>query len=574
MALNANSFSKCAASISTNIKQCGTVTICDAIPLEVGDLTTTYMSGDNYRVMQGLLEHDFEIRMCEAVQNGLYDFLMANKVNMSKRINYRKFDSGYAEIEPFVMARQYSPINDAYWLVNDGEASGQNWSVQITSTTNIPIDARAWPVGQRVYIDGISEGGSATKTAWAVVSVTTYDDNTAVLVLSSQNTNSYLPADKLTSPVNGIMVRGTNNVSDYEKFCNEAPAYLNWKNVPFWWETKRNSLCTSSNYLKWKKSVMENPLYAEFGDLSEIERNKQLGVDFQKRVVNDFFWGKALPYQDLSTFNSLEQIEAFDGTGLGVDGGTCQGRRANAIGVYEQMAQCNRIADLQGESVNLNTLFNTLYDIQRVRNSNGSSAANSIDIFTDSVTADQFNDSMVLYYSGKLNNTFRTTQDLASKGDASPLFHQAEVKNAEFGFAYRSYRLAFPNITINVITHYFFDDYYTAQHRAGQDNVGRMLWVLDFTGIYPGILATNKMVQRTGDLKTLASINPDFACVMKVPTKEQTLMSVTSTVVVECPMGNLIIENFAAGLMSVTPVSRDSRYPDTGSTTTTTTIEH
>jgi hypothetical protein len=576
MALNATSFSKCAASLSTNIRQCGSVALCDAIPLEVGDLTTTYMSGDNYRVMKGLLEHDFEIKMCEAVQNGLYDFLMANKVNMSKRINFRRMDSGYAELEPFVMARQYSPINDAYWLVEDGQASGGNWRVQISSTTNIPIDSRQWIVGQRVYIDGLSVGGSATKTAWAIVSVTTYTDNTAVLILSSQNTNSSLPAAKLASPVSGIMVRGTNNVGDYEKFCQEAAAYLNWKNVPFWFETKRNSLCTSSNYQKWKASLVDNPLFQEFGDLSEIERNKQLGVDFQKRFVADFFWGKALPYQDLSTFNSLDPIDAFDGStaGLGVDGGTCQGRRANAIGVYEQLGACNRIADLQGAQVNLLTLFNTLYDISRVRNNIGGKS-NVIDIFTDSVTADSFNTSMVSYYSSKLNNTFRTTMGIADNGrQNSPLFQPPEVKDAEFGFAYRSYRLQYPNITINVITHFFFDDYYTAQNAAGHGNVGRLLWVLDFSGIYPGILATNKIVQKTGDLKTLSTISADFACVMKVPTKEQTLMSVTTTTIVECPMSNLIIENFASGLMDVTTYNQNARYPSTSATTTTTTIGH
>ncbi len=88
------------------------------------------------------------------------------------------------------------------------------------------------------------------------------------------------------------------------------------------------------------------------------------------------------------------------------------------------------------------------------------------------------------------------------------------------------------------------------------------------------MLATNKVVQKTGDLKTLASINADFACVMKVPTKEQTLMSITMTTVVECPMSNLIIENFASGLMDVTTYDQNARYPATSATTTTTTVDH
>jgi hypothetical protein len=576
MALLANSFDKCAVSISTNIKQCGSVGLCNAIPLEVGDLTAVYMNGANYRVMGGLLEHDFEIKMCGAVQNGLYDFIMSNKVNMGKKINYRRIDDGLKELEPFVMARQFSPINDEYWSVNFGEANGGNWEVQIESTGGIPIDARQWPTGQRVYIKGLSAGGSLTRTAWIIVSVTTYTDNTATLILTSQNTESELNQDKVALPVTGTLVRGTANVSDFEKWCNEDAAYINWKNVPFWFETKRTSTCTSSNYRKWKAALKDNPLFQEFGDLSDIEKNKQLGMSWQKRIVNDFFWGKKLPYQHLSSYNSLAPIDAYDGSaaGLGVDGGTCQGFKANSVGVYEQLAACNRIADLQGAQVQLLTLFNTLYDIQRVRQNLGENHQ-VIDIFTDSVTADAFNTSMVSYYSSKLNNTFRTTMAVdGSKMQNSPLFQPPETKDAEFGFSYRSYRLQYPNVTINVLTHYYFDDDWTASNSVGQAQAGNSLWILDFAGIYPGILATKSITNKTGDLKTLANISSSFACVMDIPTQEQTLRSVTMATVVECPMSNLIIENFAPGLMDVTTYNRAARYPSTGATTTTTTFRH
>jgi hypothetical protein len=577
MALPTNFGSSCAISLSTNIQECGSVAVCQAIPLEVGDLTNVYLNGANYRVMGGLLEHDFEIRMCQTVQNGLYDFLMSNKVNMSKRLNFRRIDDGLKALEPFVMARQYAPINDEYWSVNFGEANGQNWEVQIESTTGIPIDARQWPTGQRVYIDGLSAGGSATKTAWMIVSVTTFTDNTATLILSSQNTMSALNQDKVASPVTGVMVRGTANIDDFESWCHEDASYINWSNVPFWFETKRNALCTSSNYRKYKAALRDNPLFQEFGDLSEIEKNKQLGMSFQKKFVHDFFWSKPLPYQTLAQYNSLAPIDAYDGSalGLGTDGGTCQGFKANSVGVYEQLATCNRIADLQGAQLQLLTLFNTLYNISRVRQQAGKKH-NVIDIFTDSVTADAFNTSMVSYYQSKLNNSFRTTMavDTGDKMQNSPLFQPPETKDAEFGFAYRSYRLQFPNITINVLTHFFFDDYYTAQAGANQPNVGRVLWILDFTGIYPGILSTNKIVNKTGDLKTLASINDGFRCVLKVPTKESTLMSVTTATVVDCPLGNLIIENFAGGLMDATTFVQGAVYPSGGATTTTTTFRH
>lgn len=571
MALNANSFSKCAPSISTNIKQCGTVTLCQAKPLETGDLTSVYMSGSNYRVMDALLKHDMEIKMCEAVQNGMYDFLMANKVNLQKRIQSRNNQGGTIDIMPWVMARQYSPINDEYWNVGNGRANGGNWQIEVSSTTNIPFDVRLFPANARVYIDSLTNAGSKSVTAWKVVTATDNGDGTGDLVMSSQNSASHLSVDKLTSPVNGIMTVGSVNVGDYEKFCNEDPAYLNWKNTEFWFETTRNSMCKSSNYDKWRKAVLENnPLFAEFGDLDEIQKNKQLGRSFQKKMVHNMFFSKPLPNQTLALYNDLEEIDAFDGSalGLGVDGASCQGKRANVVGIYEQLAQCNRIVDLQGAGLNLPALFRELYNIKRVREGNNGKG-NVIDMFTDSVTAEAINQAMILYYSGKTNNTLRMTLGINSEVKEFNTPVAMQTKDAEFGFAYRTYPLQWPNIKINVITHNFFDDYISAATGKGQAVMARVLWILDFAGIYPGILATNRVIAKTGDLKTLASINADFACVMKVPTKEQTLTSTTYTMIVECPKSSLIIENWDKN--SITPlVDNGANYGGTSTTTTTT----
>jgi hypothetical protein len=544
MALNSNSFSKCAPSISTNIKQCGSVTLCNAVVLESDQLTSAYMASGNYRVMEALLHHEMEIKMCEVVQNGLYDFLMSNKVNLSKRISSTKVNSGLVQIAPFVMARQFSPINNKYWNVSAGQSSSANWSVIVTSSTNIPADVRSFPAGLRVFIESKTAGGSKSETAWSVVSATDNSDNTLTLILAPQNSGSNLPAGKIANPVTGLLTRGTPNISDYEKFCNEMPAYLNWKNVPFWTETTRTSMCKSDLYDQYRALLLaDNPLYREFGDLDDIQKNKQLAQDWQERLVSTMFKGKPLPNQGLATIDSLEDIDTYDGSTLGVDGAKCVGKRANAVGIYEQLAECNRIADLQGQQLNLPALFVALYNIIRVRQANGQ-PVKSIDMFTDSTFAEQIHLGMLAYFNSKTpgGNSLRVTVPVG--GDVVGL-NLTEVKDANFGFAFRSYKLSWPNVTINVITHNFFDDYISASQAADQGDTARVLWVLDFTGIYPGILASNRMVAKTGDLKTLAAVNPSFACVMKVPTQEQTLTSMTWTMVVECPASNLILENIA-----------------------------
>ena len=57
---------------------------------------------------------------------------------------------------------------------------------------------------------------------------------------------------------------------------------------------------------------------------------------------------------------------------------------------------------------------------------------------------------------------------------------------------------------------------------------------------------------------------------MKIPTREQTLTSMTYAVVVECPQSNLVVENFALTKPTITD-DGVSTYPSNQSTTTTTT---
>jgi hypothetical protein len=63
-------------------------------------------------------------------------------------------------------------------------------------------------------------------------------------------------------------------------------------------------------------------------------------------------------------------------------------------------------------------------------------------------------------------------------------------------------------------------------------------------GVYPGIVDSNRKVHTVGALQDLAKIDDGYSCVMKAPTKEITLNSVTWTAIVDCPDDNLIVENF------------------------------
>lgn len=542
MEINANAFAKCAPAISNTLKHCGSVGLCDAIPLTTDDLGTVYQSEGDMRVLDHLLLADFEIKQCEANQDGWYEFLMSQRVNMSHRVVPMGIHQQTQRIAPFLMADQLSPINDTYWLFNSGDASGQNWSINVLSPTNIPVSTSRFPAGRRVYLFGKGSGGSASQTAWIVVSAHDNGNETMEIVLSPNNAQSNLDDDKLDAPLNGWLRVGTNNVDDYEKECNEMPSYLNNKEVPFWIQTVRWSWCDSTRYAEYRELLMKsNALWRKFFDLPETKRNKQLMLTQQRDWTHQFFYAKPLANQDLAHYTSLADITSYDGEDLGVDGGVCVGKRAEATGVIEQLAECGRVVDLLGLNVNLPALFMSFYHILRVREGNGD-RNKIVDVFTDSFTADLLNQAMWKYYSSKIKDH---NDDAILRANKSIDSTTMPAQKANFGFSYRSYPLDFPaGATMNVITHYAFDDELDVATQSGIKDTARKLWVLDFKGIYPGIIASNSLRSDTGMLKNLAALRADFSCVMKVHTKMQSLFSMTYSVIVECPSGNLVVENF------------------------------
>jgi hypothetical protein len=579
--VDAEMFAKCAPFIGTNIRECGTVSVCKGKPVTSDELQSLYMRSGDFRIMDALFKHDIEIKMCEPVQNGLYDFFMANKIVSNKNFTVSEMD-GKRTVAPFIKARQYSPINNQYWNFSGGKAAGTgDWQILVSSSTNIPLDANSaaatFPAratdahgnivhGLRVFLSGYS-GGTRLESAWEVILTTDNGNGTVTLDLATKNLGSYQDAATLTNPATGLLSRGTPNVNAYEKWCSEAPTYRNWKNVLFFFEETRHTTCWSEKYHQWKKMVLAgNALYSEFFNLDEAQKNKQLGKDWQDRITNQIFWGKGEQYQNENQYDLLADIPSFDGSafGLGVDGGVCVGKRASVVGIHEQMAQCGRIFQAQGAVLNLPALFAEIYNMMRVRKGSGRQNAMQFDVFTDSVYAELISQAMIKYYNSKSDNTLRTTYNIEG---------YSETKKAEFGFYFKSFPLLWPQgVWMNVLWHEYFDDYIAAATNTqgtgpGFTNVS-MLWVIDWAGIYPGIIQTWRKQPKTGDLARLQAINSDFACVGKTYVQQQTLFGMVYTVMVECPKGNLLIEGLAPTIPSIV---KDSNYAYPGSHTSTTT---
>jgi hypothetical protein len=569
MAVSANIFSKCSPALGTNIQACGSVTICNASVITADNIEEVFADADgNFRIMDALAGFQLEVKACGASQVGMFDFLMANRVNWSKRVDAVK-SPGLAKLRPFVIARRKWPINNKYWNVSGGQASGGNWRVDVSSPTGVPFDVRSFIADEEVYIQAAGDGGSLSETQWKIVSATALTSTSGRLVLSSLNSGSFLDADKLTSPVTGWLIRGINNKDVTESFCNQPPSYITNSDYPAWYQTMRFTTCKSELYDQYREALLAggNTYFRDFQDLPEAEVNRQEGLDAQNRMAYAMFYNKPLVNQTMSTYDQLEDITTAASQYLDIPTSSrCVGKRANMVGILEQLAECDRVADLQGGQLILSDLFRTLYLMLRSRQANGDTS-NMIDLFMDTSTASRFHQAMVTYYSAQNSGLLRVNMDM---GGDYKITNPAQIKKAEFGFAYRSYPLEWPQgLVINVVTHFFFDDLVTQAAAIGNTSLGRNIWILDFAGIYPFTVSTDRTVTRTNP-NALQGIDATYACTPKIYTEQKTLNSFTMGMHVECPRASIVLENVGEQVPDATTDDGSSVYPNDGSGVTTT----
>ncbi len=170
------------------------------------------------------------------------------------------------------------------------------------------------------------------------------------------NTVPQIVSDMTASGAVGVLTRGVVNIGKTESYCEDEPAYRNDNLVPFWIQHTRWTSCSSSLYNKWLGLVLENnPLYRDRIYISEVERMRQKGEAFEKRLFDTLWYQQPISdKQNLTEYTQLPQVTNFlSSTGLGVEGGRCYGFKANAVGWLTQLRECNRWYDAQGQALNL-----------------------------------------------------------------------------------------------------------------------------------------------------------------------------------------------------------------------------
>ena len=553
----ADKFQQCSPSISNSYNSCGTITRTSLKSLTVAQLVTTFQDGSgNYRDMTSLLKNSFELKACGVRQNGLYDFLMSSAKGQGKLVNKRNIAGSESYIEPFIFGRQKSIINDDYWALStsypvsgggayvpgttgalsslsaslNGTTVAGTRVIRVLSRVGIDVGNEFFPATHKMHVfsrDGST--GEAQKTQWRILASAANTSTIDVLVVE-QDSGSSTPHNATATA--GYAIIGSNDVADWESFCLNRPALNPNKLVPFFFETSRTALCVDSNYKEYLAKALEtNELFGIFGDVPLAERNRQIGERAQREWLNSFFWQKPLVNQAISTYTSLEQIKSIAGTVMGY--------RANSVGVYEQLRACGRVTDWMNGQLYIKTLLADLYQVVRARKQAGMNYK-SVDIYTDTSTAELFKRGMLVYYNNQSGGLLRYNAPITD-GDI-------EGSMQQMGFWATSYKVDYPaGLVINIVTHEFFDDLVSVANAEGIASTGRFLWVLDLGGsIYPGIIGSSRVSTTVDQIDLLRKVNTSYSCVISNPTRDLTLNSTTWTTIVECPAVNLIYENFSA----------------------------
>lgn len=551
----------CSVVYHNNYDTCGTITRTSIDYLTPATLETMFAPGGLFADLEAWFQTAFEMKACGTVINGMYDWIMSGSVRgMKDLLTIQKVQKNPSLLFPFIMGLQESVINTEYWYISGGQAKSAYTAgvtgplaaedlalggatdrvFRVKSRYGVEMDAKWFRDRDRIFVLGRSGIGVQQRGQWKVLASATDTATPPTYVdvfVTGENAGSSAPYD--AAPTSGLVLIGVNNVNDFEKWCQNRANFDGTKEVPFFWQTMRRTRCVDSQYKEFYARLMTsgvNEAFKRFGDMTLAERNAQDERQYQKAFVNAFFFQKPISAnQTTALWKNLEDITTPSGYSIDPGtGGKVVAKRANFVGVVEQLRDCDRYRDLQGLKLNWFEWLDENYRLKRSRESQGRTIT-SIDWYTD----DKFARSMILAYTAYLKAEY------GSSNVQFPIDIQKTFVN-DFGFKWRTFEVLYPaGLAINLITHPFFNDLRDAFATEGMETSGINLWALDWgdKGIFWAQLAANRKVHSVGDLEKMAAIDKDWACVMEALTQEIVLTSESGTPVVSCPLNNTLITN-------------------------------
>lgn len=565
---------QCAVVIGSQNDTAGNITRASIDHLSVTDLNSIFTPGGLFADLDAWFLHQIEMKACGVRRYAFFDWIMANTDRTMFREAYKSALAGNKGVKvasllhPFIFGRQESVVNRDYWKVVNGIAvsgytadqpatavgtisagpltaaqkalgAGSDRIIRVQNRHGIPVDANWFRSSEVLHLfsragNGVLQQGNWRVLAAAIDTSATYID----VIMVSENAGSTAPFN--AAPTGGLLIPGINNVNDYEKWCTNLPTVDPRKRVPFWYQPRRQARRVDEEYERVYQKLFEtNPAFREFGDLDLAQKNAQDELEQQKRFVNAFLFQKAISAnQTLTAWESLASINTPDGEVIHPGmANKLIAKRANFIGVKEQLRQCDRVFDLGGNPLNLIEFFNLNYDLMRAYKTTGRKITHLF-WWANSVFRANFQTAMMQYYKDQYLSQLQLNQEIG------------KTMENELGWVYDSYVVKYPaGVRIGLITDEFFDDFADEMEALGLGEAGNLLLHLDIGlppngSIYYAQMAANRKAYTTAQIEQLAKLDQTFFCVMEKLTERITLTSECGAVVVECPRLSAWIENF------------------------------
>lgn len=518
------------------------------------DLTRMIFDAQELK-MWGVPERGLNMLLKGKIQNIKPDLVMA-KVNQQ------------SIIQPWITRTQQSFINDNYFKIESGTPTPG------AGTGTIP--ASAWNV--KVILGGawINDGGiSALEKSFVVGStliVHTWDSVATKTALTLQFTilaavnadaggvykATVTIAPNLTSaewtaltapqqanyhPAFGMIQTTANNVDDREAYCNQQRADINKRLVDYWLQTSRVVTCVQQSYEEVLDAILAGKVNDYLKNMKYLDiaaQEKQKLARGEREWMNSIMYGQIINgNQTQANWRSLPAVN--DPTDA-----TCQlGVKANALGFFTQLNNCNRVIDLGGAALSLDYIMNqVLYPLRRQRQADGDTI-DVIDSMTNRYMSAIIFETMTKYYTAKyginITRFFTANQKIEHEGF---LF-----------FTYNVYDVQEAGVQWAVFVDDYFNDFVDSfnQKIVGWDFKTRAnaIWFIDWSDVSVGLAKTNQAIRKWPSIDPVTT--EVYKCVITPNVSTYKLSSKTYTPMIQRANRHLIIHNmtFACPTVSI-----------------------
>lgn len=505
-----------------------------------------------------------EAKMLGVPERGLMELLTSKVKDIKGELSIQKI-SQQSVVQPFILRQQRSFINANYFTIIGGQPTpGAGAGSLPLSAWNVTVDlGPSWLASDLTNIERYFIPGStlivqtwdnvANKVArtlvFTIISAVNADgggDSRATITMypnvNATTWAAYNAAERLVyQPVFGIAQTGANSISDFESYCPQQPSDFSNKLIENWLQTTRESYCRESSYEEILDKILKgqvNDYLKAFQFQSIADQQKYQAARYRREFYNTVFFGQAIDIVNQTTalWRNLPQV--YD-----VANDTCPlAFKANTLGIFTQLSNCNRVVDMAGAKLNLDYIFQQLYYLRRNREAMGDSV-NIIDSMTDRYTAGMILEVMSKYYKEKYDVQFTKYFEANQK-----ITHENMVL-----FNYNIYQIQEAGVSWAVFVDDYFNDLIdaTAAPVVGWDfsTRGRNLWFLDWSDINIGVAGESRVSRQSPNSNTDLAL---YQCVISPVVKKYDLRSKTWTVMVDRPQRHLIIHNFTLECPKVT----------------------